>query len=60
MTRGKSIPRSRLLKALAEAVPHVIREEHGRHEQDRADSQKWQADYADIIRLVRNERDLPI
>lgn len=57
---SKPIPRARLLRALAEAVPHVRREEHGRHEQDRADSLKWQVDYADIIRLVRNERDLPI
>lgn len=51
------ISRGRLLRALAEAVPHVRRQATaGRHEQDRKDSKQWQAEFGDIVRLIKQSQ----
>ena len=41
-----------LAEALKEARPHVVRQEHGRHEQDRADSKEWQAKWGEKLKAM--------
>ena len=45
---------SRLVEALLEALPHVRRQQHGRHEQDRADAEEWLAKWEPLIRELRS------
>jgi hypothetical protein len=48
----QSISGSALLQceaALRQARPHVVRQLHGRHEQDRADAKEWLAHWSPLI-----------
>lgn len=46
-------PRSKLEDALRDAVPHVQRQLHGSHEQDRLDAEAWLAMYDEVVKSVR-------
>jgi len=41
--------RTEVVQALKEAVPHVHRQLHGRHEQDRTDAEEWVQKWAPLI-----------
>jgi hypothetical protein len=41
--------------ALLEALAHVRRQQHGKHEQDRQDAEKWLSDWEPLIRKLRSE-----
>jgi len=42
--------------ALLEALPHVRRQLHGKHEQDRLDADQWLQKWEPLIRGLRNQK----